>query len=37
MEAFGTRIRQALEEDWDEVLVVGHSSGAILACRSLPI
>ncbi|HMO08982.1 MAG TPA: hypothetical protein PKD10_15255 [Paracoccaceae bacterium] len=26
--AFGARIRTALAEDWDEVLVVGHSSGA---------
>lgn len=35
MAAFGARIRAALEEDWDEVLVVGHSSGAILGVSIL--
>lgn len=29
--AFVAQIRTALSEDWDEVLVVGHSSGAALA------
>lgn len=33
--AFGTRIAAALAEDWDEVLVVGHSSGAHLAVSIL--
>jgi hypothetical protein len=33
--AFGARIRAALAEDWDEVLVVGHSSGAHLAVHVL--
>lgn len=33
--AFGARIRAALDEDWDEVLVVGHSSGAHLAVHVL--
>ncbi|MDO5622407.1 MAG: hypothetical protein Q4G24_13155 [Paracoccus sp. (in: a-proteobacteria)] len=28
--AFTARIRQALADDWDEVLLVGHSSGAYL-------
>lgn len=28
MAEFTARLRQALAEDWDEVLVVGHSSGA---------
>lgn len=32
---FGARIRAALAEDWDEVLVVGHSSGAHLAVHVL--
>ena len=35
MDMFATRIRQALAEDWDEVLVVGHSSGAILGVSIL--
>ncbi len=35
MAEFGTRIAQALQEDWDEVLVVGHSSGAHLAVSIL--
>ena len=28
---FGAQIRAALAQDWDEVLIVGHSSGAALA------
>ena len=32
---FRTRIEAALAEDWDEVLVVGHSSGAHLAVSIL--
>ena len=32
---FGSRIEAALTEDWDEVLVVGHSSGAHLAVSLL--
>jgi hypothetical protein len=35
MAAFAARIRAALEEEGDEVLVVGHSSGAILAVSIL--
>ena len=35
MAAFGDTIAQALTEDWDEVLVVGHSSGAHLAISIL--
>lgn len=35
MAQFGATIRQALETDVDEVLVVGHSSGAILAISVL--
>ncbi|MBU9696648.1 hypothetical protein GU927_002190 [Rhodobacteraceae bacterium HSP-20] len=35
MEAFRARIAVALAEDWDEVLVVGHSSGAILGVTIL--
>lgn len=35
MARFGTAIAQALNEDWDEVLVVGHSSGAHLAVSVL--
>ena len=35
MAAFGATIAQALQEDWDEVLVVGHSSGAHLAVSIL--
>lgn len=35
MAAFGDTIAQALTEDWDEVLVVGHSSGAHLAVSVL--
>ncbi|MDO5369108.1 hypothetical protein [Paracoccus sp. (in: a-proteobacteria)] len=33
--AFARRIAEVLEEDWDEVLVVGHSSGACLAVSVL--
>ena len=33
--AFEDRIRDAVTEDWDEVLVVGHSSGAHLAVQVL--
>ena len=32
---FSRRIGEALREDWDEVLVVGHSSGAHLAISAL--
>lgn len=32
---FSDRIAQALKQDWDEVLVVGHSSGAYLAVSVL--
>jgi hypothetical protein len=32
---FAARIRQALAEPWDEVLVVGHSSGAQIAVSAL--
>ncbi|GHC58805.1 hypothetical protein [Neogemmobacter tilapiae] len=35
MEQFGVTIRQAMEQDWDEVLVIGHSSGAHLAVSIL--
>jgi hypothetical protein len=35
MTSFGEGIAQALAEDWDEVLVVGHSSGAHLAVSIL--
>jgi NAD(P)-dependent dehydrogenase (short-subunit alcohol dehydrogenase family) len=35
MAAFTDRIADALSEDWDEVLVVGHSSGAHLAVSVL--
>lgn len=35
MTDFGTQIRAALQTDVDEVLVVGHSSGAILAISIL--
>ena len=35
MEEFGASIAKALSEDWDEVLVVGHSSGAHLAVSIL--
>ena len=35
MAEFQSRISQALREDWDEVLVVGHSSGAHLAVSVL--
>jgi hypothetical protein len=35
MAAFTDRIAGALSEDWDEVLVVGHSSGAHLAVSVL--
>ena len=33
--AFADRIAEVLEGDWDEVLVVGHSSGAYLAVSVL--
>lgn len=33
--AFAARIRQVMAEDWDEVLVVGHSSGAYLGVSVL--
>jgi hypothetical protein len=32
---FAARIRQAMAEPWDEVLVVGHSSGAQIAVSAL--
>lgn len=35
MVEFGNRIAAALAEDWDELLVVGHSSGAHLAISIL--
>jgi hypothetical protein len=35
MAEFANRIEQAMSEDWDEVLVVGHSSGAHLAVSIL--
>ena len=35
MAEFATRIEHAMTEDWDEVLVVGHSSGAHLAVSIL--
>ena len=35
MAEFGTSIAAAFEEDWDEVLVIGHSSGAHLAVSIL--
>jgi hypothetical protein len=35
LRAFADRIGEALTEDWDEVLVVGHSSGAHLAVSVL--
>ncbi|MDF2142786.1 hypothetical protein [Paenirhodobacter sp. CAU 1674] len=35
MAAFRATIAQALTEDWDEVLIVGHSSGAHLAVSIL--
>lgn len=35
MAEFRDRIAQAMEEDWDEVLVIGHSSGAHLAISIL--
>ncbi|WP_413871839.1 hypothetical protein [Albidovulum sp.] len=35
LRAFADRIAEALGEDWDEVLVVGHSSGAHLAVTVL--
>ncbi|SOC14357.1 hypothetical protein SAMN05877809_107138 [Rhodobacter sp. JA431] len=35
MAQFGETIAQTLQEDWDEVLVVGHSSGAHLAVSIL--
>ncbi len=36
MAEFRAAIRAALDEPFDEVLVVGHSSGRIWACRSWP-
>ena len=33
--AFSARIEKALKENWDEILVVGHSSGAHIAISSL--
>ncbi len=35
MADFGRQIRAALDQDWDEVLVVGHSSGAHLGLSIL--
>lgn len=35
MAQFGAAIRAALDQDWDEVLVVGHSSGAHLGVSIL--
>ena len=35
MAAFGETIAEALQGDWDEVLVIGHSSGAHLAVSIL--
>jgi hypothetical protein len=35
MRAFGAAVGGALDDDWDEVLVVGHSSGAHLAVSVL--
>ena len=35
IEAFADRIAAVLEDEWDEVLVVGHSSGAYLAVSVL--
>ena len=35
LSAFATLIDEALSEDWDEVLVVGHSSGAQIAVSAL--
>ena len=31
LDAFGKSIERALDDDYDEVLVVGHSSGAHLS------
>ena len=33
--AFSTRIEKELKENWDEILVVGHSSGAHIAISAL--
>jgi alpha-beta hydrolase superfamily lysophospholipase len=33
--AFSARIEKALKENWDEILVVGHSSGAHIAISGL--
>ena len=33
--AFSARIEKALKENWDEILVVGHSSGAHIAISAL--
>ena len=33
--AFNARIENALKENWDEILVVGHSSGAHIAISAL--
>ncbi|OOY20591.1 hypothetical protein BMI86_08640 [Thioclava sp. DLFJ5-1] len=35
MAEFAARIEEAMREDWDEVLIVGHSSGAHLAVSIL--
>ncbi len=35
MDEFAARIEEAMREDWDEVLIVGHSSGAHLAVSIL--
>ncbi|SFI68276.1 hypothetical protein [Celeribacter neptunius] len=35
MTAFRDEIQEALQEDWDEVLIVGHSSGAHLGVQIL--
>ncbi len=35
LKQFGQKVTQAMAEDWDEVLVVGHSSGAHLAVSVL--
>lgn len=33
--AFVAQVREALTQDWDEVLIVGHSSGAALAVSAM--
>ncbi|MBA4489553.1 hypothetical protein [Paracoccus sp. S1E-3] len=35
IDAFADRIAEVAQEDWDEVLVVGHSSGAYIAVSTL--